>query len=146
MDYRHGGNVRILIVDDDEDMRRVIRTTLEPLTHDIHEASNAIDALTLARAERPDLVILDVMMPGVDGYEICYLIKTSPELHHTRVIILTVRHQKIDISISRGAFADAFLVKPFDPGKLLAAIGRLERGERGPFPATKLSDEIPNKD
>ena len=138
--------MRILIVDDDEDMRKVMRMTLEPLTHDIHEAGNAIEALTLARAERPDLVILDVMMPGVDGYEICYLIKTAPELQHTRVIVLTVRHHKIDISIGRGAFADAFLVKPFDPAKLLAAIGKLTRGESGPFPAVNFPDPAPGKD
>ena len=129
--------MRILIVDDDEDMRKVIRMALEPLTHDIHEAGNAIEALTSARAERPDLVILDVMMPGVDGYEVCYLIKTAPELQHTRVIVLTVRDHKIDISIGRGAFADAYLVKPFDPDKLLAAIAKLEGGKSGPFPAAK---------
>ena len=127
-------------------MRKVVRMALEPLTHDIHEAANAIEALHLARAERPDLVILDVMMPGVDGYEICYLIKTAPELQHTRVIMLTVRHQNIDISIGRGAFADAFLVKPLDPGELLAAIGRLGRGETGPFPAVKTSGPVPGKE
>lgn len=136
--------MRILIVDDDDDMRRMMRMTLEPLTHDIHEAGDAIEALKFARAERPDLVILDVMMPGVDGYEICYLIKTAPELQHTRVIVLTVRDHKIDISIGRGAFADAYLVKPLDPGKLLAAIGNLERGESGPFPAAKLSKPAPD--
>lgn len=137
--------MRVLVVDDDEDMRKVIRMALEPLTHDIHETGDGIEALNLARAEHPDLVILDVMMPGVDGYEICYLIKTDPALQHTRVIMLTVRHHKIDISIGRGAFADAFLVKPFDPDVLLAAIGKLGQGERGPFPAPKRSDPAPGK-
>jgi len=125
--------VRVLIVDDDDDMRKVIRATLEPLTHDLHEARNAIDALKVARAERPDFVILDIMMPGVDGYEICYLIKTAPELKHTRVIILTVRRNEIDISIGRGALADAYLLKPLTPGRLLGAIEKLEGGERGRF-------------
>lgn len=138
--------MRILVVDDDDDMRKVIRMTLEHLTHEIHEASNAIDALKIARAERPDVVILDVMMPGVDGYETCYLIKTAPELQHTRVIILTVRHHKIDISIGRGAFADAFLVKPIEPDQLIAAIAKLERGDSGPFPVVKPSDAAPGKD
>lgn len=138
--------MRILIVDDDDDMRKMIRMTLKSLTDDIHETGNGVEALNIARAERPDLVILDVMMPGVDGYEICYLIKTAPELQHTRVIMLTVRHHKIDISIGRGAFADAFLVKPFEPAKLLAAIAKLGRGESGPFPAVKSSDPAPGKD
>lgn len=138
--------MRILIVDDDEDMRRVIRRTLEPLTDEIHEAGDGVEALRLARAERPDLVILDVMMPGVNGYEICYLIKTDPQLQHTRVIILTARHYKIDDSISRGAFADAFLVKPFDPDKLLAAIANLERSEGGQLPAAKPADPVSGKE
>ena len=125
--------MRILIVDDDEDMRKVVRATLEPLTHDIREARNPIDPLKLARAERPDLVILDVMMPGVDGYEICYLITTPPELQDTRVIILTGRENDIDISIGRGALADAYLIKPLSADRLLAAIGKLEGGESGPF-------------
>ena len=119
---------------------------LETLTHDIHEAGNAIEALNLARTERPDLIILDVMMPGVDGYEICYLIKTDPALQHTRVIMLTVRHHKIDISIGRGAFADAFLVKPFDPDKLLAAIANLGRGESGTFPSVESLDPDQGKE
>jgi DNA-binding response OmpR family regulator len=130
--------VRILIADDDADMRKVIRKALEPLSHDIHETDNAIEALKIARVERPDLVILDVVMPGVDGYEICYLIKTAPELQHTRVIMLTVRQQQIDISIGRGALADAYLVKPFNPDKLLAAIAKLEGGKSGPFPTAKI--------
>lgn len=137
--------MRILIVDDDDDMRKMIRMTLKSLTDDIHEAGNAIEALNIARTERPDLVILDVMMPGVDGYELCYLIKTAPELQHTRVIMLTVRHHKIDISIGRGAFADAFLVKPLDPAKLLAAIAKLGRGESGPYPVVKPPDAAPDK-
>ena len=129
--------MRILIADDDSDMRTVIRKALEPLSHDIREADNAIEALKIARAERPDLVILDVVMPGVDGFEICYLIKTAPELQHTRVIMLTVRQDQIDVSIGRGAFADAYLLKPFNPDRLLAAIAKLEQGKSGPFPAAK---------
>jgi two-component system alkaline phosphatase synthesis response regulator PhoP len=138
--------MKILIVDDDDDMRKMVRTTLKPLTDGILEAGNAIEALNVARTERPDLVILDVMMPGVDGYELCYLIKTAPELQHTRVIMLTVRHHKIDISIGRGAFADAFLVKPLDPAKLLAAIAKLGRGESGPYPVVMPPDAAPGKD
>ena len=126
--------MRILIVDDDDDMRIVTRKVLNGLGHQFYEANSGVEALKLARTLRPDLVILDVMMPGVDGYEICYLIKTDPELQHTRVIMLTVRDQKADISFGHGAFADAYLIKPFDSDKLLAAIAKLYRGESGPFP------------
>ena len=137
--------MQILIVDDDDDMRKVTRQVLKGLGHQIHEADSGVEALKLARTLRPDLVILDVMMPGVDGYEICYLIKTAPELHHTRVILLTVRDKKVDISFGHGAFADAYLVKPFDSDKLLAAITKLDRGESGPFPAVGSPAKAPDK-
>lgn len=132
--------MKILIVDDDESMREVMRITLAGLGHQIHEVGNGIDALKSARAECPDLVILDVMMPGVDGYEICYLIKTTPELRHTRVILFTIRDQEVDIVSGKGALADAYLVKPFEPDKLLAAIARLQAGESGPYPTVGSSD------
>jgi len=126
--------MKVLIVDDDEDARKLIRKVLAPLTDDVQDVTSGADALKHALANRPDVVILDVMMPGLDGYEICYLIKSAPELRDTRVIILSVRHDAIDISIGRGALADAYLVKPLDPDKLLATIGNVERGEHGPFP------------
>ena len=138
--------MKVLIVDDDDDARKLVRKALAPLTDDIQEVADGADALKHALADPPDLVILDVVMPGVDGYEICYLIKSAPELRHTRVIVLTVRHQKIDISIGRGAFADAYLVKPASAEKLRAVIGKLERGERGPFPASKRPEPPAGKD
>ena len=128
--------MRILIVDDEEITRTMLRATVEEVTNDIHEAPNGVDALKQARELRPDVVLLDVMMPGVDGYEICYLIKTAPELRNTRVIILTSRDDQDGVSTGRAALADAYLLKPFDPNLLLTTIDDLVRaGQRGPFPA-----------
>ena len=127
--------MRILIVDDDEITRAMLRATIERVTNDVHEAPNGVDALKQALEVRPDAVLLDIMMPGVDGYEICYLIKTAPELRHTRVIILTSRADKDGISTGREALADAYLLKPFEPDLLLTTIDNLVRaGQRGPFP------------
>ena len=130
-----GRRVKILIVDDDEDMRNVIRLALESHGHVVREFGDGIEALKFARADHPDLMILDVNLPGVDGYEICYLVKSDPKLRHTRVIMLTVRDRETDIAAGRGALADAYLIKPFDPDKLLAAIADLKSGARGPYPA-----------
>jgi DNA-binding response OmpR family regulator len=127
--------MRLLIVDDDETTRTMLHATLAPVADDIQEAVHGVEALQLARERRPDFVILDVMMPGVDGYEICYLMKTAPELPHTRVIILTSRGDAQGVATGRQAYADAYLLKPFDPDQLVAAIRSLQQGKPGPFPA-----------
>ena len=128
--------MRVLIVDDEEITRTMLRTVVQSVTNDVHEAPNGVDALKQARELRPDVVLLDIMMPGVDGYEICYMIKSAPELRHTRVIILTSRADEDGVSTGRAALADAYLLKPFDPKLLLTTIDDLVRaGQRGPFPA-----------
>ena len=127
--------MKILIVDDDEDLRKAVRLALESQGHVIREFGNGIEALKFARADHPDLIVLDANLPGVDGYEICYLVKSDPKLRHTRVIMLTVRDQEADIAAGRGALADAYLIKPFDPDRLLAAITNLKSGGGGPYPA-----------
>ena len=127
--------MKILIVDDDEDLRKAVRLALESQGHVIREFGNGVEALKFARADHPDLIVLDANLPGVDGYEICYLVKSAPGLRHTRVIMLTVRDQEADIAAGRGALADAYLIKPFDPDRLLAAITNLKSGGGGPYPA-----------
>jgi DNA-binding response OmpR family regulator len=124
--------MKVLIVEDGEDLRTRLRKTLETLTPDIHEAEGAVEVLRFARAERPDIVILGTMKAGTEGYEICYRIKIAPELRHTRVIMFTARPQDIDISIGLRGFADAYLAKPLDPGQLLATVGKLHAAATAP--------------
>ena len=126
--------MKILIVDDEEIVRTMLRATLQSVTSEIKEAANGVDALRLAREWRPDVVILDVVMPGTDGYEICYLIKTAPELRRTRVIMHTTRSDSDGVSTGREALADAYVVKPFDPDKLIATVREVGTGLRGSFP------------
>ena len=127
--------MKILVVDDDEISRKMICATIGQLASELREASGGDDGLRVARDWRPDIVILDVMMPGVDGYEICYAIKTAPELRHTRVIMLTSRDDADGISTGREASADAYLLKPFDPDTVLATIMKLSLGQPGVFPS-----------
>ncbi|GAB3366152.1 response regulator transcription factor [Giesbergeria giesbergeri] len=118
---------RILIVEDHADIRRLIRMTLEFEDHEIHEAANADEGLAQVRLVRPDLLLLDVMMPGsMDGLDLCRLVKSDPTLGQPSVILLTARGQSQDVEVGMGAGANAYLLKPFSPLKLIETINSLE--------------------
>ncbi|MCK6423567.1 MAG: response regulator [Burkholderiaceae bacterium] len=111
---------RILIVEDQADIRKLIRMTLEFGDFELHEASDGESGLNLARAVRPHVMLLDVMMPGLlDGYQVCRHIKQDPQLGGIQVIMLTARGQATDVAAGEDAGADAYLVKPFSPLELI---------------------------
>src|SRR5574343_1507625 len=113
----------ILIVEDQSDIRKLIRMTLELGNSEIHEAENGEAGWHMVKALRPDLVLLDVMMPGsLDGYQVCQKIKQEPSLRHTPVILLTARGQRSDFEMGRAAGADAYLTKPFSPLELIDTV------------------------
>jgi len=117
---------RVLIVEDQTDIRKLIRMTLEFENYEIHEATNGVSGLNMAREVRPDLVLLDIMMPGeIDGIEVCTLIKADPELASVKVVLLTARGQVRDLEAGQKAGADEYLVKPFSPLELIRTIERL---------------------
>ncbi len=109
----------ILVVDDNHDIRRLLRLALGG-AYDVLEADDGDKGLELVRKHSPDLVILDIMMPGtLDGLQVLEVIKTSPELKHIPVAMLTARGQANDCEFGLGKGADAYFVKPFSPLKLL---------------------------
>lgn len=111
---------KILIVDDHADLRKLIRITLLGNAYELHEASTGDEAMILLPDLRPDLVILDVMMPGhLNGYQVCERIKADPELQGITVILVTARAQHTDIEEGMAAGADLYLIKPFSPMELL---------------------------
>jgi DNA-binding response OmpR family regulator len=111
---------RILIVEDQPDICKLIRMTLEFGDFEIHEAHDGESGLNMARAIRPTVMLLDVMMPGLlDGYQVCTRIKQDPELKAIRVVMLTARGQATDLAAGEAAGADAYLVKPFSPLELI---------------------------
>ncbi|MBA4112298.1 MAG: two-component system response regulator [Verminephrobacter sp.] len=117
---------RILIVEDHADIRRLIRMTLEFENYEIHEAVNADEGLQAVRQSRPDLLLLDIMLPGsMDGLDLCRLVKSDPTLGMPRVVLLTARGQSQDIEAGMKAGADAYLLKPFSPLKLIETIDTL---------------------
>lgn len=117
---------RVLIVEDQPDIRKLIRMTLEFEDYEIHEASDGAFGLKMAGGVRPDVMLLDVMMPGeMDGLQVCQAVKSSPALASTKVVLLTARGQARDREAGRQAGADEYLVKPFSPLQLIETIERL---------------------
>lgn len=114
---------KILIVDDHADIRRLIRLTLEVEDCVIREAGDAAVGWQEALRFKPDLVLLDVMMPGDgNGLDLCLAIKLEPSLARTRVIVLSARGGSADREAGVRAGADAYLVKPFSPMQLLGML------------------------
>ena len=117
---------RVLIVEDQADIRKLIRMTLEFEPYEIFEAGNGVEGLQKAGELLPDLMLLDVMMPGeLDGLQVCARVRANPTLKDTRVVLLTARGQIKDRDAGQLAGADEYLIKPFSPLQLIEAIERL---------------------
>jgi len=114
---------RILIVEDQADICKLIRMTLEFGDFEIHEAHDGETGLNMARAVKPHVMLLDVMMPGLlDSYQVCNRIKQDPDLKKIQVVMLTARGQATDLAAGSAAGADAYLVKPFSPLELIERV------------------------
>ncbi len=120
---------RVLIVEDQPDIRKLIRMTLEFENYEIHEAADGSFGLRMAHAIHPDLILLDVMMPGeLDGLQVCQAVKADAALRHVKVVLLTARGQARDREAGQQAGADEYLVKPFSPLQLIDTVERLMSG------------------
>ena len=115
---------KILIADDEEHLGYVVKFKLEKEGFDVIWKKNGRQALEAVREERPDLVILDVMMPGLTGFEVLEAIKADPELKDTPVIMLTASGQEADTVKGIDMGAADYIVKPFRPAELVARIRR----------------------
>ncbi len=119
---------KILIVEDQEEIRELIRVTLEFDDYEIEESPNGDEGLRKASSFRPDLILLDVMMPGgLNGLQVCQRVKSDPGLKRTKVILLTARGQDSDRQAGLKAGADEYLIKPFSPLELMKVIGKVIR-------------------
>lgn len=116
---------KILLADDHPDIVRLLETTLQGSGCQIFTAHDGVATLELARTERPDLVILDVMMPELDGFRVLSRIKADPELRDTVVVMLTVQDQPADVALGLDIGADFYLGKPFRPAELQQLVRRI---------------------
>jgi DNA-binding response OmpR family regulator len=115
-------NTKIVIVDDEVHIRALLEQTLEDLEGEpqILLATNGAEGLALIEAERPRLVFLDVMMPLMNGYEVCAAVRKNPALANTTVVMLTAKGQEADRTRGLDAGAHRFVTKPFDPDEILS--------------------------
>ena len=114
-------NKMILIVDDEAHIRLLMEQTLEDLEDEgvaLLTAANGEDALAIIQTESPHLVFLDVMMPKMNGFEVCQAVKTDEETKGTYIIMLTAKGQEFDFKKGREAGADLYMTKPFDPDEI----------------------------
>jgi len=115
--------MKILIVDDEVHIRSLLEQTLEELEEEygvtILSASNGIEGLEMIEKERPSLVFMDIMMPGMNGYEVCRAVHGRPHLAATPMILLTARGQVMDREEGLASGALDYLTKPFDPDRVV---------------------------
>jgi CheY-like chemotaxis protein len=119
---------RVLIVDDDKVIQQLIEVNLELEGYDTSRASDGEEALGAVKSFRPDLVILDVMMPKMDGREVCRRIKADAKTKHIPVVFLSARAQDLDVQSGLELGAAAYITKPFDPVDLLQVVERVLAG------------------
>lgn len=117
---------KILIVDDRSEVRELVEVTLEVENYQILQASSGEKAVEIARREKPDLILMDIMMPGgMDGLETTRILKKDPETKNCSVIMLTAKGQEYDRTEGKKAGADDYFVKPFSPLDLLRRVEKV---------------------
>jgi len=113
---------RILVIEDQEDNRRILRDLLTSVGYEIIEAETGEDGVARAESERPDLILMDIQLPGLDGYEATRRIKAQPDLNKIPIIAVTSYALSGDEVKAREAGCDAYVTKPFSPRALLAKV------------------------
>jgi DNA-binding response OmpR family regulator len=130
---------RILVVEDDTDIASLIVHYLAPAGYESDVIANGSEALAAARRRPPDLIILDRMLPGLDGLEVCRALRADAELAAVPILMLTARAEEIDRIAGFETGADDYVTKPFSPKELVARIGALlRRVRRGPADGERI--------
>lgn len=113
---------KILIVDDEEHIVELIRFNLLNSGYDVFTANDGIEAVKIAKVEKPNLLLLDLMLPGIDGFDVCKEIKRDSEMRKTSIIMLTAKGEELDKILGLELGADDYITKPFSVRELLARV------------------------
>jgi len=119
------GMAKILIAEDERDIRDLVAFTLRFAGHEVVAVGNGEEAVAAARQEMPDLILMDVRMPRMTGYEACEKMKADPQLDKIPVVFLSAKGQESEIRTGMEAGADEYLLKPFAPAELTQRVGEL---------------------
>lgn len=120
-----GERKRILLVDDSQTVFRLLEAIVRINGYEMIYAESGQQGIVMARQERPDLILLDVMMPDLDGFKVCQYLKEYPDTKDIPVMFLTARGAEDDLAMGREAGADGFMTKPFQTIEVLKQIERL---------------------
>jgi DNA-binding response OmpR family regulator len=123
-----GGTVsskRILVVDDTEDVVKVVKMYLEHHDYEVITTNDGQEGLEKAKSEKPDLIVLDLMLPRMNGYKVCGLLKRDTRYAKIPIILFTAKTQEKDMKLGQEVGADAYITKPFEPEVLLSKIEEL---------------------
>lgn len=118
---------KVLVVDDEPNILMSLEFLMRKSGYEVFIARNGAEALQLVNEQLPNVLVLDIMMPEVDGYEVCQHIKSSPELRHIRVIFLSAKSKEADLEKGYAAGADLYLTKPFSTRELMQHISEFLR-------------------
>jgi DNA-binding response OmpR family regulator len=113
---------KILVVDDEVDLVKTIQFSLETEGYKVFVSYNGEDALNQARKENPDLILLDIMLPKLDGYKVCRLLKFDEKYKHIPILMLTAKTQEKDKILGMETGADEYITKPFDIDELIEKV------------------------
>lgn len=113
---------KILVVDDEEDLVNFVKLRLQGNNYQVVAASDGEEALKVFAQEKPDLVLLDILMPKLDGFQVCQKLKADPAAANIPIIMLTAKDRAADIKLAKESGADAYIIKPFDAVTLLLNI------------------------
>ncbi|MEP6767441.1 MAG: response regulator, partial [Acidobacteriota bacterium] len=135
---------KILIVDDDEDILLIVQTILASAGYSAMTAHNGREGVDMALELRPDLILLDVMMPELSGWEVCTTLKNAPETRQIPIAMLTVKSEIRDLITGMQVGADDYITKPFTRRKLLSTVRKLldDRGEEVPAYIPSENEEV----
>ncbi len=129
---------RILLIEDEEDIASLIKLQAEISGYKLHVEVDGINGYRAVERERPDLVILDLMLPGENGFDVCRKIRNNPDLKHIPVIILSAKSEELDVILGLELGADDYVAKPFSPKILFSKIKAVLRRQAPPSKATQL--------
>lgn len=116
---------KILLVDDEKDLVYAVTLQLEANNYEVLIASDGQEALDKTRRDKPDLIILDLMLPKIDGFKVCRILKFDGKYKKIPIIMFTARAQESDQELGKEVCADAYITKPFEPQVLLAKVKEL---------------------